>query len=317
MYWFAFLACFTPKDALMHPTVTTAAPCDARVVSTLPTDGDIDVVGSATVEFHLSHPDPAAEVITHLDGESWWRDETTLVFSPSEPLLPETEHHLGMSFCGGEPTVSFTTNDVGLPLEVPTEALVGRTYVVDLSSGRHTQGQGLMTLVASYVSPSLLMEVTNASATSLDVTVAVGRRDAVDQQDYCGRTSELKVSLDDPWLHINEALWEFPAYDRTLPLWNLRVDAGLDPTGTRLSGVQLATTIDTRDLLALLDDTPSVSEGCELAEFVGLTCGPCPDDGVVACVSIAGDQYDTWLVDDGLEAVEEQNEHPECEPWWW
>ena len=87
------------------------------------------------VEFHLSAPVDEATVVTDVPGFQWQSDDgRTIGYTLGHQLEPSTQYRMALSYCGGEPEITFTTSNHGVPL-ADANALLGATYFVDLGVG--------------------------------------------------------------------------------------------------------------------------------------------------------------------------------------
>ena len=136
-------------------TGDTAQACDVEVDGSYPTDGATDFYYRADVEFYLSDADTDGSPTIVLEGPSgevsgttsYSEDMETVYFTPDDYLNASTSYTATLTFCGGEPSVSFTTSDLGTDL---TEDLVGKTYLVELGSARIVEPAAVAGLLAQY-----------------------------------------------------------------------------------------------------------------------------------------------------------------------
>ena len=84
-----------------------------------------------------------------------------------------------IDLCGNTPSISFSTSDVGTPLEEDASNLVGNTYFIDLSSAEYSEPPGVGTLLSLYLDMPLLLGVSNVDSTVIDFEAYLGYRDDV------------------------------------------------------------------------------------------------------------------------------------------
>ncbi len=233
----------------------------------------------------------------------WTVNGGSHVFAPDQPLQPAMTYTWTSQvdgWCAGEP-VSFTTSDLGLPVD--PEAFIGRTFdlAIDISDGGHHL------LLVNPEHPPLELRIDQIDGTAVQVTLGVGSAPGINipqGQDACQPTIPVQGEwLDESRLVLSGDSLPLPLGYTSLggtvgfeftdggPLqlddWSLEVVA--HRSADAVSVVRLAFTADTRDLWTrLVGDMEGDSEDgeryCELVEFLGARCEPCPD-GLVSCLS--------------------------------
>jgi len=267
--------------------------CDTTVTGTLPGDGATDAYYRGAVEFHLSAPDPEATVSASFDGTVEVRDEgRVIVYTPTEPLAPSTSYEATLDYCGGKPTIGFTTSELGAALDGVD--LVGRTFRLGLMDARFAGGPGLAEVASTILARALLVEVTAADANGVALRVALGN-DSDTGQHPCMGTIELPAAdfSQAPYFTLEATDLSFGSSGTTVDLASLSFTGTLSPDASWMGGGTFEAVLDARDVASLLDTSP---EGlCSVADGLGIPCGECAD-GETMCVTIDADQIaGEWL----------------------
>ncbi len=287
--------------------------CEVGIEGTFPVDGATDAYYRGAVEFHLTAADPTATVIADFPGEQTLRDDgLTVVFTPTAPLEPQTTYEVGLDYCRGAPTISFTTSTYGLPIEDPL-ALRGRTWAYDLRNARFYEAGYLGDLLQTFAERVGLVSVVGIQGDAIDLRLAVADDNEPPGQDFCARTVDV-TAVDfsaSPFLAFGPTSIEFNAYLGVITLHDMMVRTTVAPDGASLGGMALAAVIDVRSVSEAVDmDT---GELCELLEVYGAPCEPCPEDSEPFCVSTAADQLDAMEVPTRVERILEAYADPRCE----
>jgi len=281
------------------------------VSSTLPTDGAADAYYRGAVEFHLSAPDPEATVTATFDGTLDVRDEGTLiVYTPTEPLAPGTAYEATLDYCGGKPTIGFTTSELGSPMgEVD---LVGRTFRIGLMDARFAGGPGLAEVAATILASALLVEVTQADEAGVALRVALGN-DSDTGQHPCMGTIELPAadfSLA-PYFTLEATDVSFGSSGTTVDLASFAFTGTLSPDASWMGGGTFEAVLDARDVASLLDTSPDGL--CSVAEGLGIPCGECADHEIMY-VTIDADQISgEWLDGFSITRIDDPAILPDCD----
>jgi len=287
-----------PLHSIADDTGTPPPPCGITVDATLPAAGADAAYVRGPIEFHLSDADPNAQVVADFPGQQTLRDDgRTVVFTPDAPLRPETAYTVGLDYCGGHPSIDFTTSALGEPLD-PGVDLVGRTFALDLADARFLAGPGLEDVVATYLSPQILVSVVDENAAGLHLRVALPLPNDLQAQDPCARTVDLPSAAFDeaPFFVVQGTDLDFGTGDQTVNLRSLSITGTMAPDGTWMGGGTFDALLDARDLATLLASTPD--DLCSVAEGLGVPCAPCPQDDAPYCVDVQADHLTAdWLPD--------------------
>ena len=290
--------------------------CDAVVESTWPADGTTDAYYRDRIEFHLSGPDQYATVIAPVDGDqSFENDGKTVVFTPSEPLEPDTEYELGLDFCQGEPTLSFSTSVLGQPLEVPSD-LIGATFVLDPTEARFSETGGVGKVLAHLYGRPFLLQFIDFEDGVADVRLAVGIDGGAPYiQDECYRTLDLfgvDLSNDADFVFAEEEV-EIDFYTSAMSFFNVHAGGTVSPVLDWFGGGRFSALVEI-DPMAESLGFDSREDVCDLAYAMGQDCVPCPSEDGTLCLQIDGDRLNGGAVDLELIEVFERNAAPGCGP---
>ena len=221
---------------------------------------------------------------------------------------------MALSYCGGDPEITFTTSNHGVPL-ADANALLGATYFVDLGSIKFTSGENVSDILLSIFARDVMLQVTDVSSTALSFRFAVAKEvGGVSQQDMCYRTLEQSDVLFDtnPLFTFDTDLLEFDAFAAMLRLRNLSLEGSVAPDVLSLAGVRFSLVLDVREVTEMMG-VENYEEVCSLAANVGTECEACVHDGVTACIPVEGTGLTGRLVSGDLTEIAEMNTHEECE----
>jgi len=293
----------TPDD----PVVT----CDTTIPATWPLDGETQAFHRADIEFTLSEPDDTAVVVADFDGvQSTRNDGLTVVYTPTEPLEPDTAYTVGLDYCRGTASIDFTTSELGGDLEGELD-LVGRVYAMDFGGARYLSGDGVGQIITTFVGDYALLQVIEATEHMLQMRVALAVSDGGDLvQDPCSTTADLpRADFNDlPWFThpIDDVVLD--AFDVEMHLNDFTSSGTFAPGSDWIGGIALDVTLDTREAAQMLG--LAAEDICTLAENVGLACEPCAD-GEPYCGTLEMRELDAEQV--LVDVVEITEIPPECE----
>lgn len=306
MLAFLLLAC-GPGDTDWTP-VDTAVPdedsvfCSAAIDAVDPIPGADTHLYTDPVTFWLSEPVSWFEVLADVPGEvSIDASGTVATWAPAAPLEPLTDYTLDIDYCGGQPSMSFSTSEYGLPLQA-TGLIDGQTYAVNMSGIEFGVGEHLGEALGDLVDRQMLFQFRDVTAESLSLRVGLG---SPTSQDGCATTYDLEgVRLSElPSFSFDVDELMVPAWDTWWRLQQLTVRGTVAPDGLSIGGLRFGFTFDARELatFAELGDAETL---CYFASQLGAPCGACPDDGEDWCVRLEGqiDEVKTAPVE--LEPIE-------------
>lgn len=287
----------------------TTADCNDRFVSTVPEDGatgwywhDRPQVWAQT-ENHAAYQATLQDAAgNRLDASLTW-DGLVGTVEWDGWLEANTTYELTLRDCSTTTTVTFATSELGEPLAIAPQELVGRTYLLDLIGATWVEPATLAPLVYIYFTTPVLLGVQYADASRM---VLLGAPGLVDQfgvvtQDTSAPTWAFPPIdfSQSPFLDARADLivLQYTAYGITvdIPVENYAFQATFRADGASLGGGVLSGRGDTRNLGALLgDERPEAM--CELAGSLGVDCLPC-SDGQPLCLDIRAEDVRGTLVD--------------------
>lgn len=296
----ALAACSDKGGDDSGTTATNPDACTVDVDSTIPTNGAADAYYRGNIEFILSEPDATATIETSIPGTKFVsEDGLRVVWELSAPLDSGASYSATLHYCGGDPSITFTTSSLGTPLENPDD-LVGSAYVVDLTAARIVEPPGIGAVLSSYLTTDILIGVTGFSGSDVEMMGAIAiEGSSPPSQDYC--TS----SIDFPPADFSESpFFEIGPQDTTLSvagyeieIQSLLINGTFAANAEYFDGGVLSGTIDTRPLAPLLDDSGNEGAICDLAINFGAACIPCPSDDQPFCLTLVADQIYAEKVD--------------------
>ena len=296
---------FTDSDDPLDPEN-----CTDKLVTSSPEDG-------ATGWYWRDRPEVFVAT-TNRDAYTAWlqtedgeRLDTTMVWDEASDLsftldwegqlAPSTTYTLGLEDCAAAQTVTFQTSDLGTPLEMAPEGLVGNTYLLDLVGATWVQPSALAGVLQTYFNTPVLLGVTHANDESIKLIGAPGETDTlgnVTQSDGSVWIFPLADFTGSPFLDVSAPAIEFQYEDGNtpirVPVENFHLTGTLSADGTRLGGGQLSGLGDSRHLgEELLGGDPS--DLCSLAQGLGVECVPCAD-GEVYCLQLVARDLEAILL---------------------
>lgn len=304
-------ACGTDKPVEEDPVE-----CTITVASTFPAADATGVYYRSSLEATFSEVDDTAIItVTSAAGEvagttAW--DDKTLVFTPDAPLAASTEYTMSILYSCGEPSVSFTTSEVGSAVD--NAGLVGKTYNLDLASGRFIKPAGVGSILGQYIGDTtILLGVTSATSTNIEMIGAMGVKGADPAaQDMCIPTIPFPVAdfAGNPYFEVGPETTTLTVESYSVTIEDLFVSGAFGPGGAYIAGATLAGVIDTRPLVPLVDPDGGDGAICDLSAAMGIVCEPC-GDGEPYCLEIEVDSMSAALVD-GVTLTEVAEVPAEC-----
>jgi hypothetical protein len=290
------VGCTNGKDSA-EPGETNNT-CAVTAAAEYPIDGQPDAYYRSNIEFELSDADSSASVSladasgTAVDGTSSLADDDELViFTPAAPLSPSTDYVATLTWCGGEQSISFTTSALGTPT---SDDLTGKTYNIDITSGRFVEPAGVGDLIGGLLENSILFGVTEVTDSTIAFRGAISETGNTNQ-DVC--TPSLNdfpaADFSDPYFELaaNELNLSVAGFDINIDAINISGTFAAD--GSYFGGGELSGELDARDIGPLLaDQLDDTSPGaiCDLLIGFGVVCSPCSSDGESYCATLKVDQ---------------------------
>ena len=329
------LACDVQTTALnggpeSGPTSYTPGDCEAvaRVLSPA-SDGQSDFYFRDDIAFEISDSRDFVDINVHdengtaVSGTTWvdtmmhtegW---SRIVFTPEAPLAPSTTHTATLTYCGGSPSVNFSTSALGTPMERPEE-VDGRTFEIDLADASITKPSQVAQALLTLVDHSLLLQVDHVGSDGLRMSMGAADKMTGDQ-DTCLPTLNMAVEGDftgPPTFAVGPVDVSFDLAGYTVTLFDAGAEATFGSDGSYFAGGRLSGTLDARDVVEALkgrDVLPveDASAVCETITRVGLSCNPC-SDGEVLCLDVEVESVQGALTDTWVEPVDDFDCHAGC-----
>ena len=287
--------------------------CGTTIVATYPVDGSTNFYYRDAVEFYLSDADPTAVVDTEIAGEQYTsEDGKTILFVPDQALDPLTEYEIGLDFCHGNPSISFTTSELGSEIASFNE-IEGNTYVFHLEAARYTAGGEVAAALLAIFNKDILIQILEINTASIAMRGAVGESiGGVVEQDICYRTIDLEeLGVDSADFYYEDAELVMDFYHTELSFLNLLLSGTFAPDGTWIGGVSLFANVDVRGLSETLG-LGTADDICTYANELDSPCQPCSNDDEEYCIYIAAEKISATAIDLDLERIEENNSFEEC-----
>jgi hypothetical protein len=266
----------------------TDVTCENYIMETYPEDGETAAFYRTTVEVKFDDfEDGATFTVTDAGGtavtgtQTWVGDR--LILEPDAPLTPQTTYTTSIDYSCGTPSVSWTTSEVGGALGTPA-SLDGRSYLLDLSSGRFVEPEGVGEFLGDYLDQIVLVGVQTATATEIQMLGALGYENTGDSKIY---QEPCIPSIDFPLADFdNNPFFTAGPQDTSLSVAGFEVDiqqlmvsGAFGPDGSYISGATLGGKIDTRPIVPLVFaecDEPLLEDGNPNPNY------PCDDNAICA-----------------------------------
>jgi len=287
--------------------------CTTTIESTYPTAGATNFYYRDAIEFYLSDADPTAVIVTDIVGEQYFsEDGTTILFVPDLPLEPLTEYEVGLDYCHGTPSISFTTSELGGDI-VSLDELEGKTYLFNLEHARYSAGGEVAEALLAIFNKDILIQILEATQESIALRGAVGESiDGQAAQDICYRTldlSDLGIASADFTYEDAELVIDF--YETELSFLDLWLSGTFAPDASWIGGVSFIAKVDVRALSETLG-MGDADDICIYSGELGAGCQPCSSDGESYCIEIAAEKLSATAVDLELQKIEVNNSFEEC-----
>jgi len=294
-----------PVDVSDNISDSEPPTCEVTIESVWPEDGANDAYYRSPVEIRLSEPDPTLSVSFEPSGELSTLDGgTTVLFAFDQPLQPDALYDYQVDYCHGAPSFSFTTSSYGAPVVNP-QALLGHTFLVDLTSGRFTEGEGVGDTMSLFFTRGVLVQVVSVEDDEMTLILGVSTPlQGPVAQDPCFFTTEVTAAASEsPFFELDIADFVFGAWRGSVGMYDFQMHGTLAADGSTVGGVSYRATVRASELGAVLKmDTEAL---CDLSEDLGVICAPCPDTAGQICITVAADRISAALAGVELEEVAE------------
>lgn len=289
-----------------------AANCPA-LKSASPSQGARDVFARPT--FSLSFSSKADDVVSFglrrvggstvaLGSATWDASGRNVYFGlASGSLTPSADYRLTALATGcSDVTVDFRTSSVGAPV-TNLSALVGATFVVDVSSLNVVEPAGLGATLSSllsglgddtYATTVLTSTSSHTRQTSRFglVTASVSSSGAVSGfEQQCEATAEWPSPfvIANPYFSLDASSGlTLSVAGMAIKFRDVRIEGAFRADGSALTGMSMDLTVDARDLADVLGDLLGSNDpaaACNLLTTFGVTCGTC-SDGKPYCIDL-------------------------------
>ncbi len=313
----AMFACSGDKatdTASVDDTATAQEGCGVEIDETYPALNAADVYYLSNLTVELSDPDETAS-LTLTDGSGAevagevTVDDDTLTFAPSAALAPSTSYNLNVSYCGSEEpaVIPFTTSALGTAIDGGNEAIVGKTYALDISSGSFVEPAGVGDLIGGLLENKILIGITSVENDVMTVRGAISDGSTTDQ-DMCTETLEEFPTADfstSPYFEIPKEDVTLSVAGFTATIYGLEVTGTFSSDATYFGGGTLQGELDARQILPLLGDAgldaETPEEVCGLLLGFGVSCVECQSDSEPLCVRLVVERL--VAEDTGVELV--------------
>jgi hypothetical protein len=289
--------------------------CETVVTATEPENGAIDHYYRDPIRFILSEPDATAVMVTDVQGTTTREaDDRTIVFTPDAPLDPSADYTVGLSYCYGDPQISFATSALGQSLDAGVE-LEGRVFSLDLTSGQYTVGERVGDLLNVVFTKRLLFSLENVSGDSLEVLAAVAEANSnTSPQDLCARTVRVEgVDISEAPFFSKEILdFSFGSHDGELRFARFAVSGTVTHDGGGIGGLAFEASLSVDEMSQAIPSLGTVEDLCEYAANLGVPCNACPDGGWSPCITVAAEHVEGSLVDFEIVEVDESGTSGDC-----
>ncbi len=315
-----------PPDDTPDADPTPADPCAnaAQIMGVTPEPGDESLYTDRVEVTWDAVPVNPALIVTDEAGDAIPGEVTeddngrTLHFTADAIFTASSTVNVEVTFdCLEEPAVwSFSTGPYGQELDDPND-LIDRVLLIDLGSADIVEPKGVGPLLEGFVADVYvlfhLMDVSDFAADELHVMGAIGELDGGDVvQDMCSETipltfgqdgvidtaDDLPARWDDPWLRIGPTDLTLDVQGTVATINDLNLELLFHPQATGFVGGSLAGSVDTRELISLVDsEDPNAI--CDLAEkVVGVSCIDC-GGGEPYCLSLLAENIQGEMLWDG------------------
>lgn len=291
---------------------TGPEPCVTTVIDIEPVDGDSAVYyrepllvsfegdGAAAV-FTLTGPEGEVPVIaTFGDGN--------VQASLSAELAALTQYTLAVTICDVVTTSTFSTSSLGTALEFDPAELVGDTFQFSLADATITEPAFLEIVAGSQLTQPILIGVTAASSTAIDLVGGLGEAvDGTYEQLEGLPTWDFPEAdfSEQPYFEAESDLVTILYGETPIPIEQFALSGTFTSDGSVMAEGRATGFGDTR-YMADLVNRPAEDYGavCEIAAAAGIYCTEC-SDGEPYCLYIVAENIQAALVPDlTMEVVE-------------
>ncbi len=292
--------------------------CDVDIRETFPAADSINAYYLNPIEFNLSkpHDEDATITVDGVQGTTTWNDDRTKLYFTHDGLAPATSYSATLSYCRGDATINFTTSELGTVLD--TE-VAGRTYSIDLSSGRIVVPEGVGAALAPYLEFEILAGVKEVSGDDLIITGAIGDEDNPGTQDFCAPTFDFPSAdfSGSPYFQLGPQTTTIAVAGYSVTIDDLLISGTFAPDGTYFGGGTLQGLIDTRPLVSLVfDDEDDENAICDFILGFGVSCVACPNGDGDYCLELKAVDLLAEELSEPVEDIALEDCHEMCSDTW-
>jgi hypothetical protein len=275
--------------------------CEITIAGTIPNDGASSWFyrSPAVITFSEENPNVAFAVTDSSGADvpvSYEWDDVRLnasVLPDSGSWNPSENYTLGIDLCGNSPNISFSTSEVGTPLEDDAADLVGNTYFIDLSSAEYSEPPGVGTLLSLYLDMPLLLGVSSVETSVIDFEAYLGYRDdvspdwmAVDMEPWIFSGADFASQ---PFFSAYTELLTIPYGSVDIPVHGFAIEGTFSSDASSIQKATFTGLGDTSGMGPLMGFGNDPEAVCSLLGQYGISCLECPDESGVYCVRLTGD----------------------------
>ena len=289
------------EDTSAPDTDEPVEQCDITIAGTAPSDG----AGAwfyrkpAVVTFSEENPTVAFSVSDSSGADvpvSFEWDDVRLnasVLPDSGAWSPSENYSLTIDLCGNTPSISFSTSDVGTPLEDDASNLVGNTYFIDLSSAEYSEPPGVGTLLSLYLDMPLLLGVSSVDSSVIDFEAYLGYRDdvspdwmAVDMEPWIFSGADFSSQ---PFFSAYTEMLSIPYGSVDIPVHGFSIEGTFASDASSIQKATFSGLGDTSGMGPLMGFGNDPNAVCTLLGQYGISCLDCPDGTGTYCIRLTGD----------------------------
>lgn len=259
-------------------------------------------------------------------GPANWNSDKQVTFAEHAPLSPNSTYSLSVTSSCKTTDFTFTTNDVGDPIN-SLDDILNNTYAVDITDPGVT-----------FIEPASLGSVLGGLLGQVgDFTIAIvpyayddttqeltfyGGVVSGGEQDVCQPTLDFSDNpadfSQDPFFLLDASAGIEISYSGiSVPIKSLKLGGSFTSSGDAIEGITLDGLIDARDLAPvvgdLLGDESGTPDGlCELVGGFGVSCGPCADS-MNYCLHLVATNIPAPKADFDLAEIPDPPTDPSCD----
>ena len=323
--FFIFSACDSNLiESNINDSDEKESTCDINILESIPFPDSTNAYYRNPIRVQLSDHDPTASLSmttseTEVSGVVE-NEENTLTFTPTDPLLPNTEYEIAVDYCGSqEPAlITFSTSDFGSPLNGGTTILENRSYVVDLSQGTVIEPLGIGDFLQTLLNNKFLIDVQEVNPTQAFVRMALSQTNAT-EQNLCVPTIEEFpiVQLEEaPYFTLSGSNIPIVIDQYQLTLYEFSTLGTINPQATEFGYMDAYGILDLREVFPILQDfnlnAETVDEFVAYLEDLNVTVSSCSDT-LNYCMTIVMSDLKALEIQQDIKPVCAPNCHTECD----